>query len=47
MAAVIELADGKRTLEELAAAAGLAVARLGETVEALVELGAVRFATGS
>ncbi len=47
VAAVIELADGKRTLEELAAAAGLAVARLGETVEALVELGAVRFATGS
>jgi hypothetical protein len=47
VAAVIELADGKRTLEELAASAGLAVAQLTETLEALVDLGAVRFATGS
>lgn len=47
VAAVIELADGKRTLEELAAGAGLEISQVAETVEALVELGAVGFSTGS
>ena len=46
-AALVALADGKRTLEQLAASAGLAVAQLQETVESLVDLGAVRFSTGS
>jgi hypothetical protein len=47
VAAVIELADGKRTLEELARGAGLPVAELHQTLQGLVDLGAVRFATGS
>jgi hypothetical protein len=47
VAAVIELADGRRTLEELAAGAGLEISQVAETVEALVELGAVGFSTGS
>ena len=47
VAAVVQLADGKRTLAELAAGAGLAVAQLEETLQGLVELGAVRFSTGS
>jgi hypothetical protein len=47
VAAVVQLADGKRTLEQLAAGAGLAVARLEETLTGLVDLGAVRFSTGS
>jgi len=47
IAAVIQLADGKRTLEQLAAAAGLAVGDLEATLEGLVELGAVRFPNGS
>ncbi len=47
VAAVIERADGKRTLEELAAGAGLPVAELRQTLQGLVELGAVRFSTGS
>jgi len=45
--AVIELADGKRTLEELAAGTGLPVAELRQTLQGLVDLGAVRFSTGS
>ncbi len=47
VAALIELADGKRTLEELARGAGLPVAELHQTLQGLVDLGAVRFSTGS
>jgi hypothetical protein len=47
VAAVIALADGKRTLEELARGAGLPVAELHQTIQGLVDLGAVRFSTGS
>ncbi len=47
VAAVVQLADGKRTLEELATGAGLEVGRLEETLQGLVDLGAVRFSTGS
>ena len=47
VAAVIELADGKRTLAELAQGAGLPVADLHQTLRGLVDLGAVRFSTGS
>jgi hypothetical protein len=47
IAAVVQLANGKRTLEQLAAGAGLAVARVEETLKGLVDLGAVRFSTGS
>jgi hypothetical protein len=46
-AAVMQLADGTRTLEDLARDAGIAVAPLVETLEALVDLGAVRFSIGS
>ena len=47
IAAVVRLADGKRTLEQLAAGAGLPVVTLEATLQGLVELGAVRFSTGS
>jgi len=47
VAAVLELADGRRTLGELAAGAGLEVAELEDTLQGLVDLGAVRFSTGS
>jgi len=47
IAAVLRLADGKRTLEQLAAGAGLPVGTLETTLQGLVELGAVRFSTGS
>jgi hypothetical protein len=47
VAAMIELADGKRTLEELAAGTGLQVVELRQTLQGLVDLGAVRFSTGS
>jgi hypothetical protein len=47
VATVVELADGKRTLAELAAGAGLDVGVLQQTVRDLVDLGAVRFSTGS
>ncbi len=46
-AAVVELADGKRTLADLAAGTGLDVGALQQTVRDLVDLGAVRFSTGS
>jgi hypothetical protein len=46
-AAVIGLADGKRTLEELAQGVGLQIAELRQTLQGLVDLGAVRFSTGS
>lgn len=47
LAAVIDLADGTRTVAEVAAGAGLEVAAAHETLRGLVELGAVRFSTGS
>jgi hypothetical protein len=47
VAAVVQLADGKRTLEQVARGAGLEVAQLEDTLQGLVDLGAVRFATGS
>jgi hypothetical protein len=47
VAAVVELADGTRTLEQLAAGAGLDVGAVKETLQGLVDLGAVRFSTGS
>lgn len=47
VAAVVQLADGKRTLEELAQSAGLELGTLQQTLRSLVELGAVRFSTGS
>ena len=47
VAAVIGLADGKRTLQELAAGAGVEVGVLQQTLRTLVDLGAVRFSTGS
>jgi DNA-binding IclR family transcriptional regulator len=47
VAAVVQLADGQRTLEELAQGAGLELGTLQQTLRSLVELGAVRFSTGS
>lgn len=47
VAAVVQLADGKRTLEELAQGARLEVGTLQQTLQSLVNLGAVRFSTGS
>ena len=47
VAALVELADGTRTLAQLAAQAGLDVAAVQHTLDGLVELGAVRFTTGS
>lgn len=47
VATVVELADGKRTLEQLASGAGLQLPALEATLRDLVELGAVRFGTGS
>ena len=45
--AVVQLADGTRTLEELAAGTGVEIGALKETLQGLVDLGAVRFSTGS
>lgn len=47
VAALVQLADGTRTLEELAAGAGVEIGVLKETLQGLVDLGAVRFSTGS
>ncbi len=47
IATVVELADGKRTLQQLASGAGLPLPALEATLRDLVELGAVRFSTGS
>jgi len=47
VAAVIGLADGKRTLAELASGAGLEVGVLQQTLRDLADLGAVRFSSGS
>lgn len=44
---IMELADGRKTIEDLAAEAGLRPDELAATVQGLVELGAVRFSTGS
>jgi hypothetical protein len=47
VASVVALADGKKTLDDLARAAGLRPADLEATLEGLIDLGAVRFSTGS
>ena len=44
---IMELADGRKTLEDLAREAGLRPAELQATLQGLTELGAVRFSTGS
>jgi hypothetical protein len=45
--ALVRIADGEHSLAQLAAEAGLEVRELEATVRGLVELGALRFATGS
>jgi hypothetical protein len=47
VAAVVQLADGTKTLDDLAHAAGLRPAELAATLQDLTEIGAVRFSTGS
>src|SRR5438477_392086 len=47
VASVVELADGRKTLPELAREAGLRSEDLDATLAGLADLGAVRFATGS
>ncbi|OLE50373.1 MAG: hypothetical protein AUG01_01360 [Candidatus Rokubacteria bacterium 13_1_20CM_2_69_58] len=47
VAALLRLADGRKTLAQLALDAGLEVRELEQTLHGLVELGAVRFSTGS
>jgi hypothetical protein len=47
VASVVELADGRKTLSELAREAGLRADALEATLAGLADLGAVRFATGS
>jgi hypothetical protein len=47
VATVVGLADGKRTLEQLATDASLELPVLEATLRDLVELGAMRFSTGS
>ena len=47
IASVLELADGRKTLDDLAREAGLRPADLEATLEGLVDIGAVRFSTGS
>jgi hypothetical protein len=47
VAAVVRFADGTRTLAQLAADTGLPVRDLEGTLRGLVDLGAVRFSTGS
>jgi len=47
IATVLELADGRRSLDHLAREAGLKPAELEATLEGLIEIGAVRFSTGS
>jgi hypothetical protein len=44
---IMDLADGRKTLDDLARAAGLRPAELEATVHGLTELGAVRFSAGS
>ena len=47
VASVVELADGRKTLADLARQAGLGAADLEAALAGLAALGAVRFATGS
>ncbi|OLC70265.1 MAG: hypothetical protein AUH78_21635 [Gemmatimonadetes bacterium 13_1_40CM_4_69_8] len=47
VASVVELADGRKTLADLARQAGLRAADLEAALAGLADLGAVRFATGS
>jgi hypothetical protein len=47
IATVLELADGRRSLDDLARDAGLKPGELEATLDGLVEIGAVRFSTGS
>ncbi|HVH08718.1 MAG TPA: hypothetical protein VM736_02890 [Gemmatimonadales bacterium] len=47
VSAVLALADGTKTLSELAAGAGFPVAELEATLDGLVDVGAIRFSTGS
>ena len=47
IATVLERADGRTSLGDLARAAGLPPRELEATIEGLVEIGAVRFSTGS
>ena len=47
IASIMELADGRKTLGDLAREAGLRPAELEATLDGLVELGALRFSTGS
>lgn len=47
IATVLELADGRKSLDDLAREAGLKPGELEATLEGLVEIGAVRFSTGS
>ncbi|HTR21649.1 MAG TPA: hypothetical protein VMH88_12410 [Gemmatimonadales bacterium] len=44
---IMQLADGRKNIEDLAAEAGLRPEELAATLQGLVELGAVRFSTGS
>jgi len=44
---IMDLADGSKTLDDLAREAGLRPAELQATLQGLTELGAVRFSTGS
>ena len=44
---IMDLADGRKTLDDLAREAGLRPAELQATLQGLTELGAVRFSTGS
>lgn len=47
IATVLELADGRTSFDDLAREAGLRPGELEATLEGLVEIGAVRFSTGS
>jgi len=47
VAAVVQLADGRRTLGEIAGVAGLGIKDLEAALQGLVDLGAVRFSSGS
>jgi len=47
IAMLFELADGRKSLDDLAREAGLRPAELEATLEGLVDLGAVRFSVGS
>lgn len=47
IATVLELADGRKSLDDLAREAGLRPGELQATLAGLVDIGAVRFSTGS